>query len=108
MINEIVYHKTKGKGTIVDVNPNESNIYITVAFENEKLEFNFPNAFESFLEAESDELNVKVNEALAEKQKKKDEEERKKQYRPWSLCAYHAQDFCIEYFVSYSITFFSF
>ena len=79
MINEIVYHITKGKGTIVDVNPNESNIYITVAFENEKLEFNFPNAFESFLEAESDELKVKVNEALAEKQKKKDEEERKKQ-----------------------------
>ena len=79
MINEIVYHKTKGKGTIVSVNPNESNIYITVAFENEKLEFNFPNAFESFLEAESDELKAKVNEALAEKQKKKDEEERKKQ-----------------------------
>ena len=35
MINEIVYHKTKG--TIVKVSPNESNIYITVAFENETL-----------------------------------------------------------------------
>ena len=79
MINEIVYHKTMGKGTIIDVNTTENNIYISVAFENKTIEFNFPNAFECFLEAESDNLKVKVNEALAEKQKKKDEEERKKQ-----------------------------
>lgn len=91
MYNEIVIHKTLGKGVIINVETKENNTYITVAFDSTTIEFNFPNAFEIFLMAESDELKKKVREALAEKQKKIEEELKRKELEKARIEAQKAQ-----------------
>ncbi len=79
MKNEVVYNKAFGKGIIVKETVAESKVYIVVAFGNEMKEFVFPDSFEKYLEAESEELKARVRQALEEKEKTKKEVERQKE-----------------------------
>ncbi len=80
MIGEVVNHILFGKGTIVSTKQTANDkFYIMVEFCANKAEFVFPDAFESFLQAESDELRNRINESFEKIQSAKKEEQRKKE-----------------------------
>lgn len=58
MLNKTVFHKSFGKGTIISQERGAGDKkYITVDFGDKKTKFQFPDAFESFLTTEDEEIN---------------------------------------------------